>query len=132
MRVLFVAAAAAFLSLSLSACSGFVITQSEPKPDPPHSVREPVASLGIPPGHFPKPGQCRLWYPGRPPGKQPRAVRCASLGKVPLGAWVLHRPRGEKRILEVKTYHDTKPEIVVSVGYYDATTGTLIRMSGSS
>src|SRR2546425_3891701 len=31
-----------------------------------------AATLGVPPGHLPKPGQCRIWIPGVPPGHQPR------------------------------------------------------------
>ena len=32
---------------------------------------------GVPSGHLPSPGQCRVWYPGRPPGQQPPPVDCA-------------------------------------------------------
>src|SRR2546422_6675984 len=34
-----------------------------------------AATLGVPPGHLPKPGQCRIWVPGVPPGHQPRPKR---------------------------------------------------------
>ncbi|MGH7472113.1 MAG: hypothetical protein ACRENP_29535, partial [Longimicrobiales bacterium] len=45
----------------------------------------------VPPGHFPPPGQCRIWYAGRPAGHQPRAVRCNTLmGRVPRGAFILY------------------------------------------
>mgnify|MGYP003395035681 CR=1 FL=1 len=53
---------------------------------PRHAVR-------VPPGHMPRAGYCRLWYPDRPPGKQPRARKCGQLlgmrhydGAVILGA----------------------------------------------
>ena len=29
-----------------------------------------AARLGIPPGHLPEPGSCRVWVPGRAPGQQ--------------------------------------------------------------
>lgn len=32
----------------------------------------------IPPGHWPRPGECLVWYDDRPPGRQPRATDCAS------------------------------------------------------
>ena len=32
---------------------------------------------GIPPGHMPPPGACRVWYPGRAPGQQPAPTDCA-------------------------------------------------------
>ncbi|HEV2125374.1 MAG TPA: hypothetical protein VGW38_21700, partial [Chloroflexota bacterium] len=35
--------------------------------------------LGIPPGHYPPPGECRIWYAGRPPGQQPPPVPCREL-----------------------------------------------------
>jgi hypothetical protein len=30
----------------------------------------------IPSGHLPPPGECRVWYPGVPPGQQPPPFRC--------------------------------------------------------
>ena len=33
---------------------------------------------GIPPGHLPPPGECRVWYDNRPPGQQPRPTSCAN------------------------------------------------------
>ncbi|HEY8165938.1 MAG TPA: hypothetical protein VIF83_10345 [Gemmatimonadaceae bacterium] len=33
---------------------------------------------GIPPGHRPPPGMCRIWIDGVPPGRQPRATDCAT------------------------------------------------------
>jgi hypothetical protein len=31
---------------------------------------------GIPPGHVPPQGMCRVWYEGVPPGRQPRPTSC--------------------------------------------------------
>ena len=39
-------------------------------------------SQGIPPGHMPPAGQCRVWYDGRPPGQQPRATSCDEAERV--------------------------------------------------
>jgi hypothetical protein len=33
-------------------------------------------SQGIPPGHLPPPGMCRVWYADRPAGHQPAATSC--------------------------------------------------------
>ncbi len=30
----------------------------------------------IPPGHYPPPGACRVWFPDRPPGQQPAPTAC--------------------------------------------------------
>ena len=43
----------------------------------------------VPPGHYPPPGHCRLWYPGRPPGHQPPPVPCERLIVGP-GAFILY------------------------------------------
>ena len=71
------------LCLLLTACSsGRVVVTSDGKADSPreiHTVKGPVASLGIPPGHYPPPGQCRVWLPGTPPGHQPAPVRLQHL-----------------------------------------------------
>ena len=33
-------------------------------------------SQGIPPGHMPRAGECRVWYDGVPPGRQPAPTSC--------------------------------------------------------
>jgi hypothetical protein len=38
-----------------------------------------VAGFRIPRGHRPRPGFCRLWYPGVAPGRQSRPVPCHAL-----------------------------------------------------
>ncbi len=36
-------------------------------------------SSGVPSGHLPPPGECRIWYPDRPAGQQPPPGDCAEL-----------------------------------------------------
>jgi hypothetical protein len=45
---------------------------------------------------------------------------------VPLGAWVLHRPVDDKKTVEVSVYDEVRPEVVVSVAYYDVRNGNLL------
>jgi tetratricopeptide (TPR) repeat protein len=56
------------------------------------SVEPELASDGIsiPRGHWPPPGQCRIWFPDRPPGAQPPSGSCKKLRKrVPSGAFLM-------------------------------------------
>ncbi|MES2640218.1 MAG: hypothetical protein V4850_12065 [Myxococcota bacterium] len=48
------------------------------------------AAHGVPPGHLPPAGSCRIWYPGVPPGHQPPPTSCAvAYREAPRGAWVI-------------------------------------------
>lgn len=48
-------------------------------------------TIRVPRGHYPPRGACRLWFEGRPPGRQPRAMSCDRLyGRVPAGAFILY------------------------------------------
>lgn len=87
------------------------------------------ARLGIPPGHLPAPGECRIWHPGRPPGHQPAPGRCADLQyRVPAGAWLLHRPGDDRRHVRVTAYDDRRPGAVLAVRLYDAESGAFVRV----
>jgi hypothetical protein len=84
----------------------------------------PHASLHIPPGHLPPPGECRIWIPGRPPGHQPKAGRCDRLeGHVPPGALLLYRPESDPRHVRVTEYHPEEPSVIISIRYYVAANG---------
>lgn len=46
--------------------------------------------LDIPKGHYPPPGECRIWYPGRPAGQQPPPGECSRLrAEIPSGSPML-------------------------------------------
>ncbi|WP_426062059.1 hypothetical protein [Hymenobacter sp. B1770] len=55
----------------------------------------PRELAGVPRGHYPPPGECRVWYPNRPPGHQPPPTSCDRLAGVRLepGAFILHGDR---------------------------------------
>src|SRR5687768_4787890 len=44
--------------------------------------RYPDRAQGIPPGHLPPAGACRVWYEGRPPGYQPPPTSCREAERV--------------------------------------------------
>ena len=49
------------------------------------------ASFRIPPGHYPPPGTCRVWFPDRPPGRQSPPGDCGVLERqVPAGAYLVY------------------------------------------
>jgi hypothetical protein len=48
-------------------------------------------SFHIPPGHYPPPGTCRVWFPDRPPGRQSPPGDCGVLERqVPAGAYLVY------------------------------------------
>lgn len=63
-------------------------------------------SVNVPRGHYPPPGECRIWFPAREPGHQPPPARCEALvGRVPLGAFLLYNERAWD------TEHDWRGEV---------------------
>lgn len=60
---------------------------------------------GIPAGHLPPPGECRVWHDNRPPGQQPPPTDCASArrqarssgGRVIYGGGEQRDERGRRR-----------------------------------
>jgi hypothetical protein len=85
-------------------------------------------TLGIPPGHLPPPGKCRLWYPDRPPGHQPPPESCGHLrAHAPVGAWLVHRPKERPTYVDVSVYDAYQPGIVISIGLFDVDTGAFLR-----
>lgn len=113
----------------LSSC-GVVVRSGDPTGEPsgkPASPRE-LKRLGIPPGHLPPPGSCRIWIPGAPPGHQSPAGDCAELkGRVPTGAWLLHRDGDNPDEIQVFEYDERQPSVVAVIRYFEASTGRYLR-----
>jgi hypothetical protein len=88
-----------------------------------------AAKYGIPPGHLPPPGKCRVWVPGEPPGQQKKkypAGDCDEIaGQVPPGAWLVYRPGEDKKEVVVREYGAGSQ--ITSVRVYDIVTGALLR-----
>jgi len=104
---------------------------SEPEPKNPNANENAsvAARLGIPPGHLPPAGLCKVWMPGEPPGKQAKkysAGECESVrGQVPAGGWLLYRPGEDKKQVVVREYGGA--DVINWEAAYDAATGALIR-----
>ena len=87
-------AAAALLALGVAGCAprGVVVSSGPPSRGP-----STAATLGIPPGHLPPPGECRVWVPGEPPGHQAPPGSCATLAtRVPAHGWLVFNPDGDE------------------------------------
>lgn len=115
--------------LSASACSAVRPSEDRPAPKP-EPTRSTAATLGVPPGHLPPPGSCRIWVPGKPPGHQARARSCAGIERrAAAGTWILFRPSEDKKVVHVKQVHDRRPGVIVRLRVYDVRRGTLLRES---
>jgi hypothetical protein len=88
-----------------------------------------AVTLGIPPGHLPRPGRCRLWLPGTPPGHQPAARPCNGIDvRAPVGSMIVYRP--DETIVQVRYVDAQHPGVVIAVRVFDAATGVFLRAEG--
>jgi hypothetical protein len=117
--------------VTLAGCgnSGVMVSDGpEPTPLTNRTAPSTAATLGIPPGHLPPPGQCRIWRPGVPPGHQAPPGNCAILARgVPVSGWLVYRPSRNKKEVEVSVYDTRTPNRVVAVRFFDARSGKLLR-----
>ena len=73
-------------AVALSGC----VAYGTPYGDYSHRYPYPAHSSPIPKGHLPPPGECRIWFPDRPPGQQPSPGNCYDLERrVPSGATLI-------------------------------------------
>lgn len=102
------------LAGTLASCSPTVIGRT-PWPMPREGGREggklSLEYLGIPNGHMPPPGSCRIWYPGRPAGQQPPPFKCGGFLRVPLGAFLVQRL--DQQMIQVDEYDSRRENYVV-------------------
>jgi len=86
--------------------------------------------LGVPPGQLPDPGECRIWYPGDRPGRQPRprSRPCEGIGDIaPAGSWIIYRPVYDRRLVYVRVVDDRRAGYVTRVWLYDYETYQFVR-----
>src|SRR5260370_15307154 len=115
------------VAVVVSACVQPVVLTPEPERE-----RGPsrAATFGIPPGHLPRPGECRIWIPGAPPGQQPRprSRSCDGiLADAPAGSWVVYRPSRNRKYVHVRVIDEQRAGVIVRVRIFAIETGTLVR-----
>ncbi len=88
-----------------------------------------AARFGVPPGHLPPAGQCRVWMPGEPPGQQEKEYpvgQCSTLSRtIPSGGWLIYRPTDSNR--EIRVWEYGSDHNVLAERVYDSITGELLR-----
>ena len=88
------------------------------------------ATLGVPPGHLPNPGECRVWIPGTPPGHQPKPKSrpCPGIATVaPAGSWIIYRPTDDKKVVHIREVDSRRPGTVIRIRIFDIETNRLLR-----
>lgn len=76
-------------------------------------------TLNIPAEHLPRVGECRIWFPGKPPGQQPNPVPCDEAEEALVeDAWVLYRDRDSPELLEVREKKNIKAKVEIVVKNY--------------
>ncbi len=116
-------------SLAFAGCTTRTVVVTEPAPRERVAVG-PAASLGIPPGHMPRAGQCRIWIRGLPPGRQPRPKSrpCAGLAATaPAGSWILYRPADNRRLVHVRIVDEHRAGRVVRLRVFEIESGRFVR-----
>jgi len=120
--------AAAMAILAAAACKP-VLSRPPAQPEPaPRRGPSTAATLGIPPGHLPSPGLCRVWVPGKPPGHQAKARSCSNIERsAPAGSWIVERPGKDKKVVHVRVVDERRPGVVVRLRVYEIKGGKLVR-----
>jgi len=89
-----------------------------------------TARLDVPPGHLPNEGECRIWIPGTPPGRQPRPKSrpCAGIESLaPAGTWIIYRPLENRKLVYVREVDARRAGLVIRTRIFDKETTRLLR-----
>ena len=117
----------AALGVVLTACVPVVRHTPPPSRVIVVSSDEDRSRLRVPPGHYPRVGECRLWFPGRPPGQQPRSQGCRGIERIaPAGSWILYRPDNDRKVVHARVVDPKRDGVVVVVRVYDVDRGTYL------
>ena len=89
-----------------------------------------AATLGVPPGHLPDPGECRVWIPGGPPGQQPKpkSRSCGGIAALaPAGSWIIYRPGDDRKHVHVRQVDPQRAGVVIRIQVFELATNRLVR-----
>jgi len=117
-------------AVAIFAATACRIVSTPPAEPEPAARRSPstASTLGIPPGHLPSPGMCRVWVPGKPPGHQAKARSCSNIERsAPAGSWIVERPGSDKKVVHVRVVDERRPGVVVRMRVYEIRDGKLVR-----
>jgi len=78
--------------------------------------------LNIPERHYPRQGECRVWYPNR---HRSSRIRCGQ--KPPRGAWLLQRHKNRPHNVYVEVYEPRQQGILFTLGEFEIITGAFVR-----
>ena len=119
---------AALAIFAAGACRPVLSSPSaQPEPAPRRSPST-ASTLGIPPGHLPSPGLCRVSVPGTPPGHQAKARSCSNNERTaPAGSWNVERPGKDRKVVFVRVVDERRPGVVVRMRVYEIRDGKLVR-----
>ena len=119
---------------SVAACSATYQTSSTGAgPAEVETVSGPstAATLGVPPGHLPPAGQCRIWIDGTPPGRQARPRSCDGIVRdAPAGSMGLEG-MGDKKHVRVHYIDAARAGAVTRIVVFEAQSGKFVREENS-
>jgi len=78
--------------------------------------------LNIPARHYPRPGECRVWYPDR---HRSARIRCDHMP--PRGTWIIQNHKNRPNHVYVKVYEPKSQGIVFSIGEFEIRSGAFLR-----
>jgi hypothetical protein len=96
--------------------------------------RHGYGRLKISKGHYPPPGECRIWFPDRPAGQQMPAGNCDALERrVPPGVWLIYHPEDVPGHIQVTVYEADRPDEhrrpeIHAAGEFDIGSGEFVRV----
>jgi hypothetical protein len=111
------------VALIATACASRTVVVTRPPATSRANAGNTALTLGVPPGHLPPPGECRVWVPGRP---RPRS--CHGIAALaPAGSWILYRPGDDRRLVHVRYVDERRAGAVIRIRVFEAESGKYLR-----